>query len=191
MAAAPSFSLTLSFAVPADELRAWLDGAEPGARTVYAHGIDLPRGSEAAVLVGQWVRDGRATTHQRRDPADARRWQFLVEARSRRAWSGPAGARVADAAPGVVPSREMKSLLVLLVACATQGLVLPSNAALADQLGLAGERGRMRAKYLLARAQRDGLIRVDKVRGQRVATILADGRGQGLSTAAPQPGRRG
>src|SRR5690606_4995582 len=40
--AEPSFSLSLSLAVPAAELSAWFAAAEPGHRAVYASGLMLP-----------------------------------------------------------------------------------------------------------------------------------------------------
>src|SRR5690606_28254785 len=81
-AAGETFSLRLSLAVPAGELDAWFVSASDGHRAVYASGAVLPRDEEAVRLVTRWKEAGQAITLQRRDPADRRRFLFLVEKRA-------------------------------------------------------------------------------------------------------------
>ncbi len=87
-----SFSFTLALVVPVPELQAWFDSAAPGDSAIYASGFVLPREAEAVALVQRWIDAGEVRTHQRRDPLDARRWQFIVvrcDTRRARGWSRP------------------------------------------------------------------------------------------------------
>lgn len=214
----PSAAQLASAADPA-ALAEWLGRAEPGALAVYASGGDLPRDAAGVLLVRRWVAAQAVTTHQRRDPEDARRIQYLVKKRS----GGPAASLLEDESPapcgqaspqpGLVrsplargaatvrtgtragsgrahhafqtASRNAARLLDLLRDAAGAGSPCPSYAVCAQRLGLKpGERGRMAARAIFRRLEREGKIAIDSrvPRGARVVTVLARGRAQGMST---------
>lgn len=187
------FSLQLSLAVPAAQLRAWIDSAPAGERAIYASGVDLPRDAEGVKLAGRWARQGLVRTFQQRDPEDERRWLFLIEkARGASPQTGspaPAPSRSplngGTVPPRVVDRALLRRLLDLLRRCAERGEECPSNAELAQRLNLRrGERGRQQAKYLMQRLSSEKRIAVES-RGTcapRVVTILAPGRARGKRT---------
>lgn len=153
-AAGERFRLLLAEAAAVEDLRAWLADAAEGGQAVYASGLVLPRDAAGVVLVGQWLAAGLVTTHQRRDPHDARRWQFLVAKRP----SKPAAPAVRD----VRTRGELRALLDHMRRVVQARRACPSNAELARSLDLGpGARGRNRAQYLLDLLVRDGVIALD------------------------------
>lgn len=186
------FVLKLSTAAPAADLRAWFEDARPGEPVEYASGIALPREAEGVRLVTRWKDAGLVLTTQKRDPADGRRWLFLVQRTSIQNADGPPSSvgavdRPAQGAPAhAVDRATLNKLLSTLRSKAERGLPCPSNTDLAHELGLPrGSRGRMRAKYLMARLVTEKRIAVE-CRGTtlpRVVTILAAGRARGKETA--------
>lgn len=190
-----SFALQLvTTALPA-ELRAWLARAEVGERAVYAAGAVLPRQAETVQLVTRWKDAGAVITLQRRDPADGRRMQYLIEkADAGHGPHPPAPDGVAESPPNDgragrgthdATRAQMRRLLEALRRMAARGEACPSNAELAALLELPrGKRGADRAQYLIGRLVREQRIAVEG-RGTcapRVVTILAKGRGCGKST---------
>ena len=197
-----TFRLTLGMAAPVAELEAWMASAVPGEQAVYASGLDLPRDADGVVLARRWGREGRVTLVQRRDPGNARRWQWIMEKAGTitNCPDDPPGTGALEGQPVSVSSSaptssrqvgkrvrdERDRLLDLLRDCAVRRKACPSNNALAAKLELGrGERGRARAKYLLGLLASDGAIAVES-RGRnapRVVTITAEGRAKGKVTA--------
>lgn len=180
-----TFSLRLSSAVPAEELRGWFESAAVGERTVYATGVQLPRAADGVLLATRLKDQGQARLHNVRDPDDRRRWQFVVvkiAAAAARCRCSPAP-RDADA-----DADDLARLLALLRSCAQRNRACPSNANLAISLGLKGEKGRQRAAYLLRKLETIGQIAIaaQGTMRPRVVTILAPGRAKGRQTAAEQ-----
>lgn len=177
-----------------EALRLWMAAAEAGGEAVYASGTDLPREASGVRMVARWAAIGLVTTHQQRDPQDERRWLFLIRKVAGACDPSPAPAGGGPAPLGQSPGRgatdtraQMRRLLAELRRRAERGDYCPSNGILARRLGLPhGERGRARAKYLLARLAAEKRIAVES-RGTcapRVVTILAPGRAQGRSTGS-------
>lgn len=175
---ADRFHLVLSFASPAAELEAWIDGAEPGHEVIYASGLLLPRAEQGVVLVTAWKDAGVVETFQRRDPADPRRWQFLCRKTARPHAPGPGG--FPPVAARATRHPDAAKVLTLLRALAP-GEPCPSNADIARQIGLArGEAGRSRAQYLIDQLSAEGAIAVER-RGRcepRTVRVMED-RGDG------------
>lgn len=159
----------LGMAAAPEALRAWLAEAAPGNMAIYAIGLDLPREAEGVQLVRAWQAEGLVALVSRRDPADRRRTQWLVQR---------AGATSPAAKPGLlslVTRQQLAALLILLREGDKRRRPCPSNNKLARELDLGwGERGRARARYLIDLLVRDGAITVES-RGRnlpRVVTIL-------------------
>ena len=159
------FAVQLATATPEDELRAWFEAAAPGARAIYASGAVLPHDAPGVALARQLGLAGAAHLLRERDRRDGRRWNFIIEKAGcvpplTRCQPGPGGSL--PAARATLPP-DMPRLLAVLRALerdAEGWAVCPSNGALARQLGHGGS-GRGRAKYLLALAQRHGLIALE------------------------------
>lgn len=199
-AAAETFTLQLSSAVPAAELRAWFAAAAPGHEATYASGAVLPQAEPGVVLARELAAAGLARTHQKRDPADARRWLFVIvkasvgptaplpEGQSPGGEPPDAPARVSPCSRAGALPEDAGRLLELLRDCAEQGRPCPTNGEAGRLLALEPEwqgKGRMRAQYLFALLARAGAIASEN-RGTckpRVVTVLAEGRAQGRRTA--------
>lgn len=190
---AATFTLQLSSATPASELREWFAGAEQGARAVYAAGVTLPREAEGVKLARRLEESGAATLTQERDQADPRRWRFMIikMSPSPSAATLAADERVASAGPAGVPRAvdrtDLRKLLSELRSCAERGRPCPSLTATARLLGLPrGESGRQKANYLFRRLKEEGSIAIESQgRGApRIVTILAEGRARGKRTSA-------
>lgn len=187
------FTLRLSSAVPAAELRAWFRTAKAGARTVYAEGLSLPQAEAGVALARELVAAGCAETHNMRDPADARRWLFVIvkKAALRDGACAPPqderNLRQAQDERGEGLSADAARLLDLLRDVAERGGVCPSLAEMAVRLDLGrAERGRQRAAYLqrqLETGNRIAVTRRGTAQAPAVVRIDAPGRAQGLSTS--------
>lgn len=170
-----TFTVQLSSAATVAALEEWLGCAPARGRAVYANGLDLPHGAPAVLLVQGWQQQGLVHLFRQRDPADPRRWQFLVE----RAGSGMPGAVVdlgqgggSSCCPGHLgaPTAALHEARVggvaddpqraaLLAVLRASGAECPSNRNLARQLGLGhGQRGRNRVQYLLTVLERTRAI---------------------------------
>lgn len=188
LAAAPqpeTFSFSLALVVPLAELQAWFDGAAPGAMAIYASGFVLPREADSVAQVARWIAAGEVATHQRRDPLDARRWQFLVK----RCDTASAQARVVR--PDLA-DQQMVALHRELTVAARDGLACPSRKALALAVtGQDGERAQNRVRTLMRRLEAEGLIALTPApigaqHGPKV-TILT-GKHRGKATVWPGEG---
>src|SRR5690242_14244347 len=102
-AAAPTFALQLATAADPATLEAWLARGAVGEQELYASGLPLPRELPGVVLVSRWKDAGLVETHNRRDPGDSRRWQYLVI--KKRCASNPLGAPGPSAAATATPQR--------------------------------------------------------------------------------------
>lgn len=207
-AAAPTFAVQLASAAEPGELEAWL-ACSPKSQAVYASGLELPRNAPGVLLVTRWREQGIVITTQRRDPRDARRWEFIVVRRAENASAPthPHGAPPPGSHPSAVPpapagiatprpgqadrSRadhtraQLKRLEDLLRARAAKGAACPTLAETRDLLALPrGERGKRRASYLFDRLAGENRIatRWDGPGHRRVVTILSPGRAVGKST---------
>lgn len=139
--------IEMAAAVDPETLDAWFRSAAPGASAIYASGPDRPRGMPAVKLADDWHQQGLVRLHNRRDPANARRQQFLIVKLAR------TGADSGDGADRIEP--ELAEMLALLRRFHEGGSACPSNAWLARKLGL---RDRFRARYLLEQLEHRGLI---------------------------------
>jgi hypothetical protein len=181
-----AFTLQLASAASPGELRKWLAEAAPGERAEYARGPFLPRDTEGVRLATQWKDAGLVAMAQHRDPADGRRFLYLIEKSDPGAVRAPAADGAAPLTPSALPlesgridaDRLQALLLAELRACAARSEACPSNAVLARRIGLpAKKRSRDRVQYLLARLIRARAIAVE-YRGTcapRVVTVLAGG----------------
>lgn len=180
--ASDTFSIRLASAVPASQLQAWYEQAQPGESAVYASGIDLPRECEGVKLVAAWERAGLVQLNQRRDDGERRRWQFLV---IRRADPKAPGAKPKRSAAEDIAQVQLRCLLDCLRAAADRDERCPSRSAMARAVtGQAHLKARNRVTYLLRRLSDAGKIAVVPGAPNRspVVTILAKGRGFGKST---------
>jgi hypothetical protein len=187
MEAAPTYTLVLSTSVAAADLQAWFDAAAPGAQAVYASGLDLPRDSGGVKLAAALGERKLAHLIQRRDPADRRRWQWIVQ---------KAGGSIRPAASLVEcgetrqgscctrspqTQRELTALLEVLRKVANAALPCPSNTVLADMLDLApGKAGRDRVQYLLGELKRARAIELTSHGRNAPRTIRVTGRAGAL-----------
>ncbi len=180
--AAETFSFTMALVVPVGELRAWFEAAAPRDKSIYATGFVLPREAESVAQVTRWVEAGEVRTFQRRDPLDARRWQFLIE----RAETASSRARMIQ--PDLT-ARQLVALHQTLVEAAAAGEPCPTRAALAREVtGQDSERAQRRVRWLMERLEAEGRIALTRApigaqHGPKV-TILT-GKHQGKSTAWP------
>ena len=202
IASGETFRLMLGMAAPLAELEAWMASASAGEQAVYASGLDLPRAADGVVLARRWEGEGLVTLAQRRDPDNARRWQWIMEkvnphsnCPSPHPGKGAPEGQPVSASPGAPTSsrqigkkarEERERLLDFLRDCAVRRKACPSDNALAAKLALgAGNSGRCRANYLMRLLAADGAISVE-YRGRnapRVVTITAEGRARGKATA--------
>jgi hypothetical protein len=168
--------------LPVSELAAWLDGAAPGERVAYARGLALAAGSASAHLARDWAAGGLVHLFQVPVPLDGggREFEFMVERRHavRGEPQAPSGQRGITAA-GVVdddalPPGDEGRVLVLLRRAARFGQQCPTNAEIAEALGL---RNHEAARYLIGKLIRAELIRVTDhgPAHRRVVRILPDG----------------
>lgn len=147
-----TFSLALALVTPVSELEAWFGHAPPGAKAIYAVGLELPRAEPAVVLVKQWIEAGEVHPVQRRDPLDRRRWQFLIER------ADTASARLRE----VRPDLSAQQLIILhreLVNAAANGAPCPARSRLAHVVtGQSDDRAKKRVSWLMKRLEADGKI---------------------------------
>lgn len=185
---AETFTIQLGVAAPESELVAWFQDARPGESAIYASGFTLPREAAGVKLVAAWQAEGWVHLKQRRDPDDARRWQFLVERSSRMA----AGARKPRPKNEEVTRIQMRKLLETLRRVADRGEALPSYRSLARDLTTdntrACKKGIERVRHLLRRLHDERRIEIipapSGARHGPQVTILAKGRGWGKTTLA-------
>lgn len=177
-----SFSFTLALVVPLAELQAWFDGAAPGAMAIYATGLALPHEDQSVAQVRRWIAAGEVETHQRRDPLDAKRWQFLMKR------ADTASARAREVRPDLA-AQQLIALHRALCDAAAAGQPCPSRRTLAPLVtGQDGERAERRVRTLMQRLEAEGKIAVTPAplgarHGPKV-TILT-GRHQGKATVWP------
>jgi hypothetical protein len=184
---AETFTIQLGVAAPESELVAWFQDARPGESAIYASGFTLPREAAGVKLVAAWQAEGWAHLKQRRDPDDARRWQFLVERSSRIA----AGERKPRPKNEEITRIQMGKLLQALRRVADRGEALPSYRSLARDLTTdntrACKKGIERVRHLLRRLHDERRIELipapNGARHGPQVTILAKGRGCGRTTA--------
>lgn len=172
--------MAMPMVAPVRQLEASLRNSPAGAQLIYAIAPDLPREEEAVKLARQWAEAGRGRLHQVRDPDDATRWRFMI-VKGEDAGMEQAIAMSASGGGSGGPRGEMGALMELLRGCALKGQACPSNRGIARALDLPT---RHRAKYLVARLQAEGAIRVEN-RGRdlpRIVTILAAGSARGRQT---------
>lgn len=189
--AGETFTLVLASAAEPATLEAWLASAPPRGRAVYASGLDLPRAAPGVALVRRWQEAGLVELFRQRDPADQRRWQFLVEKAGVGVPGSPAqlGQQCTGCCANDTPTaalleagdprtaRQKAELLALLRTC---GTMCPSNREIARQLGLGSDqRARNRARYLLDLLVSAGAIRLsgNGTNQPRTLVVLAGGEG--------------
>ena len=161
MTQAETFTLTLSMAASAEAVEAWFAAAAPGAREVYASGLDFPREAPVVALVRGWEAAGLVRLVSGRDPDDRRRTNWWVVKAGETPPVRPRGT-----AQSRVRARELDrqkaALLALLAGLARRRRACPSNSALARELDLGpGPKGRARAQYLLRQLAAEGAIAIE------------------------------
>jgi hypothetical protein len=182
---ADTFRFQVSKALPLHLLVAWFEQAAPGDRIEYCSGYVELRDDAAWKLAGTWAREGLVHLVTERAGA-VRHW--IAE---RRGSCGPNSA-VPDAKAAKVEhiaQIQMRELLKLLRDAAAAGLPCPSGTALAKAVtGQSDVRALKRVWYLRKRLVIEGKIAVAAGTHQRkpVVTILARGKGCGMSTAASE-----
>ena len=181
-----TFSLQLGLAAPVEQLEAWFASAAPGAREIYATGVDLPREAAAVALVRRWQGEGLVTMFQKRDEADARKINWIVERLD------AAGKRAAPDAPAeprrdAITRSQLDELMGELRGCVIRRRACPSNRQLARMLDLGeGGKARRRVDYLVTLLANDGRIAVQSHGRNAPRTVtLLEGRGKGRSTRDP------
>ncbi|MCW1985355.1 UNVERIFIED_ORG: hypothetical protein M2348_001087 [Sphingomonas sp. R1F5B] len=157
--------------VPLDVLTEWHAHARAGQRTIYVRGVPAP---DHAVmqLVREWIACGEATSSQGRDPANKEPIYYVTRCRPQALEGAAQRASIPDAWRETPDGR----MFVELVRAANLGLPCPSNAALADLLGL---RDADAARYVLRRLVNAARIEVDLSgpgRAHRRVRIIETGR---------------
>lgn len=182
------FRFQISRAVPEHLLQAWFAQAQAGERIVYCHGYLALREDAAWKLAGAFAREGLVHLVTERDGAQTK---WIAEKRG----SAPAPARPGKSADAVraepLVKLQLDALLGLLRDAAAKGARCPTKTEQARAVtGQDGIRARNRVTYLRKRLEAEGKIAV--VAGAHnqapVVTILARGKGCGLSTAAASKG---
>lgn len=187
-AKAEVFRFQISRAVPEHLLQAWFEQAQAGERIVYCHGYLALRDNPAWKLAGAFAREGLVDLVTERDGAQTK---WIAE--KRRTAPAPALAAKHAAAVRAEPlvKLQLDALLGLLRDAAAKGARCPTKTEQARAVtGQEGIRARNRVTYLRKRLEAEGKITV--VAGAHnqapVVTILARGKGCGLSTAAATKG---
>lgn len=157
------------------EMAQWLASARAGESMQYATGPALDPRQPAAILAGQWGREG--VVHPFQSRRDGRTTDYLV-----RKLAGKAGPGAAEPALARRPAddaaweeSEQGRVYRLLCRCANLGQPCPSNQQVSDRLEL---RDRNRAHYLITQLCEHGLIRLEAAAklGPRVVRIVATGK---------------
>lgn len=180
------YSIVLSSATSLAALKEWFDSAAPGDRATYATGLDLPREHESVRFANELVQIGLAHLTQRRDPNDRRRWLFEITRAEAASDKSANGAAVGAVRPDLT-AEQMRCLMRRLREVAAAGSPCPSYAEMARHLAMRGDsRGRMRARYLVNRLEKEKQITVKPGASSHppVITILARGKARGKSTAS-------
>lgn len=168
----PRFLLELATYADAGELRAWAARASVGAVAVYAIAPCLPKDPPAgALLVRGWADEGRAELFQVRSAGRPHCWDYCV--RIVRVFARPTAALLEDGSgSGKLDQRtaaQLRRVHAHLIALAEAGTPCPSYAKLAQATRLpAGERGRMRARYLLNLLADQGKVHIARAQGGRI-----------------------
>jgi hypothetical protein len=175
-----TFQFRISMSPPESELVAWLESGVP--EVVYCRGYVLLRDTPAVKLVQAWHRAGLVDFKQKKI-GNVTEW--IAE---RRAAAGSAPLPDAKAAKVEhIAQIQMRELLGLLRDAAAAGLPCPSGTALARAVtGQTDQRARNRVVHLRKRLVAEGKIAVAAGTHARkpVVTILARGKGCGMSTAS-------
>ncbi|MGL5446570.1 MAG: hypothetical protein ACRDBL_04595 [Rhabdaerophilum sp.] len=183
--AAETFRFQVSHVIPESQLYAWFEQAEPGERVVYCQGYLPLRDDAAWKLAGAWASEGLVHLVTERE-GTATRW--IAERRPLGLVSGAGAARGAKrtAAEDLVQV-QLRALLALLRDAAAAGRRCPTKTEQAEAVtGQTSLRARNRVTYLRKRLVAEGKISVVAGAQNRapVVTILARGKGCGLSTLA-------
>lgn len=172
-----SFTLTLPrFSALVPDLEAWLETADARAQVIYAAGVDAPRDSAAWALVQGWEAGGVVRLFSRRDPSDARRWQWLAQ----KVGVGVPGEPTDLSKPSCCECAAERAVLDAVAAAAARKAPLPSYRRLAEAALLAhpASKGRHRARYLLGRLEAKGLITIEMRKGTRFGVVKDSGKDQ-------------
>lgn len=173
-----TFSFRVSMTPPDSELVAWLRSDER--EVVYCRGYVLLRETPAVKLVQAWQREGLVTFKQRKSGA-------VTEWIAEKIAGSSAPAAPANPTLGRIASMQAEALFKLLRDAALAGGRCPTKTAMAKAVtGLDDQRARNRVTYLRKRLEAEGRIAWAEGTHARapVVTILARGKGCGLSTAA-------
>lgn len=148
------------------QLDGWLTRAKPGDSAIYATGPALDPKNETVALVRDWKDTGEVTCVQRRVEG---RLTYQVQRIARRAVEEPKKRLQLD---GEFEESAAGKLLRHLARLANAGLPCPSNAVLADAVGLRNEEG---ARYQLKLLAAAGHVRINKLPAGRVVLIVETG----------------
>lgn len=156
----------------AAQLAAWFDNARPGQRCVYARGCGLRQDNPAVVLTARWRDAGDAiTTQNRLGDAD---FEYLVtrcESRAAIKARVPANREAKALALAGTPEGELLDYVRGLM---TDGLPMPVNTAIADELGW---RDKHQVRYRLNQLQLCGLLTIGTGKAEeRIVTCTITGR---------------
>lgn len=174
------FRFQISKAVPEHLLVAWLQQAAAGERIEYCEGYVPLREDAAWKLAGAWAREGLVHLVTEKDGA---RTRWIAE---KRGGSRPVAA-LPDPTAAKIADLQAAKLLALLREAAAAGQRCPTKTAMALEVtGQDGERARNRVTYLRKRLEAEGKIawEAGSHKAAPVVTILARGKGCGLSTAS-------
>lgn len=183
---ADSFTIApLTRAIDAADFGRWLEGAREGDRLDYGWGLAPPRSFPVFAAVRAAVDAGQVRCHQSREAA-GREWRYFVVRCAGGAPGSPGSGRFV---PGFAEDSDEGRVLALLIRTAEHKRPCPSNAVIAQALGLTGAVGRGgvqgrasdRARYILRKLADAGLIAIDPVAGadlrqRRVIRIVATGK---------------
>lgn len=179
--ATETFRFQVSMAPPESELVAWLESDVR--EVVYCRGFVLLRDAPAVKLVQAWHREGLLTFKQHKTGGET---LWIAEKR------GVAARASSSAAVGRKNTEhlvqvQLRALLELLREAAAAGRRCPTKTDMAKAVtGQTSQRARNRVTYLRKRLEAEGKIAVAAGTHAQapVVTILARGKGCGLSTAA-------
>ena len=156
-----------SWVIAPGALESWLTRAVPADRLVYAVGPSLPQGTATVCMVSELVALGKLRTHVVRNPET----KALEHVAVRREADAP---EPGETPPADDPRGAGRRMMQLLNRAALTGRPCPTNAELAEALGL---KNKMAAQSVFQQLVRSGKIRVADFgpRMRRVVTISATG----------------
>lgn len=169
----------------ADQLAAWFANARPGQRCVYARGCGLRQDNPAVLLTARWRDSGDAiTTQNRLGEAD---FEYLVtRCQSRAAIKAGVPAR-REAKALTLAGTPDGELLDYVRGLISDGLPMPVNSAIADELGW---RDKHQVRYRLHQLQLCGLIAIGTGKAEeRIVTCTITGKATASIDMAGKPER--